>query len=144
MKAVIDSMVFFRAMLGRHAKTASRHVVDLMIDGRIQVYTCDALMGEMYRHVKEDKILRTIDPVYFQQYMNRIDEWIHYVRMKDLEQDKKRMNELGNDWYLIAIARNVPTEFIITYDRQVLDLKDEFLEESIRVIDSEGFIEETR
>jgi predicted nucleic acid-binding protein len=49
MKIVTDSNVFFRAILGRKAGTASKLVIQLIRDGRVTSYTCDALMGEIGR-----------------------------------------------------------------------------------------------
>ena len=35
--------------------------------------------------------------------------------MKDLEHDQKMLNRIGNDWYLIAIARSIDAD---KYSRQ--------------------------
>jgi len=47
MKIVTDSNVFFRAILGRKAGTASKMVINLISEGKVTSYTCDALMGEI-------------------------------------------------------------------------------------------------
>jgi predicted nucleic acid-binding protein len=104
MKIVTDSNVFFRAILGRKAGTASKLVIQLISDGRVTSYTCDALMGEIGRIIKSDPKLSRIDPVYFRQFMDNLDTWLSYVPMKDLEHNQKILNRIGNDWYLIAIA----------------------------------------
>jgi predicted nucleic acid-binding protein len=111
MKIVTDSNVFFRAILARKAGTASKQVMQMIRDGRVTSYTCDALMGEIGRIVKSDPKLSKIDPVYFRQFMDDIDSWLSYVPMKDLDHDQKILNLIGNDWYLIAIARRTRANY---------------------------------
>ena len=45
--------------------------------------------------------------------------------MKDLENNQKILNRIGNDWYLIAIARSIGADFIITYDKDLISMKSE-------------------
>ena len=142
MKIVTDSNVFFRAILGRKAGTASKLVIQLISDGRVTSYTCDALMGEIGRIIKSDPKLSKIDPVYFRQFMDDIDTWLSYVPMKDLGHDQKMLNRIGNDWYLIAIARSIDADFIITYDKDLISMKSELKnQDDIEVLTSEEFIE---
>ena len=74
MKIVTDSNVFFRAILGRKAGTASKKLLDLIRNGMVTSYTCDALMGEIGRIVKSDPKLSKIDLVYFRQFMDDVDD----------------------------------------------------------------------
>jgi putative PIN family toxin of toxin-antitoxin system len=142
MKIVTDSNVFFRAILGRKAGTASKLVIQLISDGRVTSYTCDALMGEIGRIIKSDPKLSRIDPVYFRQFMDNLDAWLSYVPMKDLEHNQKILNRIGNDWYLIAIARSIGADFIITYDKDLISMKSELKnQDDIDVLTSEEFIE---
>ena len=141
MKVVTDSNVFFRAALGRKVGTASKLVIQLIRDGRIVSYTCDALMGEIGRIVKNDPKLSKINNIYFQQFMDDIDDWLRYVPMKDLGHDQKILNRIGNDRYLIAIARNTSADFIITYDKDLISMKSELKNDDIEVLTSEDFIE---
>ncbi|AKA48068.1 hypothetical protein IX51_01980 [uncultured archaeon] len=142
MKVVTDSNVFFRAILGRKAGTASKYVISLIRDGRVQPYTCDVLMGEIGRIVKSDPKLRKIDPVYFRQFMDDLDNWFSYVPMKNLEHDQKMLNRIGNDWYLIAIGRSISADFIITYDKDLISMKNELKDQDeLEVLTSEEFIE---
>ena len=142
MKAVTDSNVFFRAILARKAGTASKSVINLIREGRIQSYTCDALMGEMGRIVKSDPKLRKINPVYFRQFMDDVDGWLSYVPMKNLEHDQKMLNKIGNDWYLIAIGRSISANYIITYDKDLISMKTELKErDELEVLTSEEFVE---
>lgn len=142
MKIVTDSNVFFRAILGRKVGTASKAVIQLIIDGRVSSYTCDVLMGEIGRIVKSDPKLSKIDPVYFRQFMDDIDSWLSYVPMKNLEHDQKMLNRIGNDWYLIAIARSIHADYIITYDKDLISMKGELRSrDDVEVLTSEEFIE---
>ena len=142
MKIVTDSNVFFRAILGRKAGTASKLVIQLISDGRVAPYTCDALMGEIGRIIKSDPKLSRIDPVYFRQFMDNIDTWLSYVPMKDLEHNQKILNRIGNDWYLIAIVKSIGADFIITYDKDLISMKSELKnQDDIDVLTSEEFIE---
>lgn len=144
MKVVIDSNVIFHAILGKNAKTASKKILERVMAGGLQAYTCDVLIGEMERVIKEDPKLKTIDPIYFQEFVNRLLEWLHFVAMKDLEHNQKMLNEIGNDWYLIAVARNVSAEYIRTYDTHLLKKKAELNSERITIIDSEEFVQTLR
>ena len=142
MKIVTDSNVFFRAILGRKAGTASKLVIQLIRDGRVTSYTCDALMGEIGRIIKSDPKLSKIDPVYLRQFMDDIDTWLGYIPMKDLEHNQKILNRIGNDWYLIAIARSIGADFIIMYDKDLISMKSELKnQDDIEVLTSEEFIE---
>ena len=142
MKIVTDSNVFFRAILGRKFGTASKMVMQLIREGRVTSYTCDALMGEVGRIIKSDPKLSKIDPVYFRQFLDDLDNWLSYVPMKDLEHDQKMLNRIGNDWYIIAIARCIGAEFIITYDKDLISMKGELKNhDDIDILTSEEFIE---
>jgi predicted nucleic acid-binding protein len=79
MKIVTDSNVLFRAILGRKVGTASKQVIQLIRDGRVTPYTCDALMGEIGRVIKSDPKLSKINPVYFRQFIDDIDTWLSYA-----------------------------------------------------------------
>ncbi len=62
--------------------------------------------------------------------------------MKDLEHDQKMLNRIGNDWYLIAIARSIDADFIITYDKDLISMKSELKnQDDVEVLTSEEFIE---
>lgn len=62
--------------------------------------------------------------------------------MKDLENNQKILNRIGNDWYLIAIARSIGADFIITYDKDLISMKSELKnQDDIEVLNSEEFIE---
>ena len=142
MKIVTDSNVFFRAVLGRKFGTASKMVMQLIREGRVTSYTCDALMGEVGRIIKSDPKLSKIDPVYFRQFLDDLDNWLSYVPMKDLEHDQKMLNRIGNDWYIIAIARSIGADFIITYDKDLISMKGELKNhDDIDILTSEEFIE---
>ena len=142
MKIVTDSNVFFRAILGRKFGTASKMVMQLIREGRVTSYTCDALMGEIGRIIKSDPKLSKIDPVYLRQFLDDLDNWLSYVPMKDLGHDQKMLNRIGNDWYLIAIARSIDADFIITYDKDLISMKSELKnQDDVEVLTSEEFIE---
>ena len=78
MKIVTDSNVFFRAIFGRKLGTASKMVVQLIREGMVTSYTCDALMGEIGRIIKSDPKLSKIDLVYFRQFFDDLDNWLSY------------------------------------------------------------------
>ncbi len=71
--------------------------------------------------------------------MDDIDTWLGYIPMKDLENNQKILNRIGNDWYLIAIARSIGADFIITYDKDLISMKSELKnQDDIKVLTSEG------
>ena len=74
--------------------------------------------------------------------MDDIETWLSYIPMKDLEHNQKILNRIGNDWYLIAIARSIGADFIITYDKDLISMKSELKnQDDIEVLTSEEFIE---
>jgi len=85
-------------------------------------------MGETGRAIKSDPKLSKINPAYFRQFIDDIDAWLSYVPMKDLEHDQKMLNRIGNDWYLIVIARSIGAGFIITYDKDLIFMRSELKE----------------
>ena len=110
-------------------------MIQLIIDGRVTSYACVALMGEIGRIVK-------IDPVYFRQFVDDLDSWLSYVPMKNLDHDQKMLNRIGNDWYLIAIARSIHANYIITYDKELISMREELgNRDDVEVLTSEEFIE---
>ena len=145
MKIVTDSNVFFRATPGIKVGTASKMVIQFIMDGRVTSYTCDALMGEVGRIIKSDPKLSKIDPVYFRQFMDDIENWLSYVPMKNLEHNQKILNRIGNDWYLIAIARSIGADCIVTYDKGLISMKGELKDQDdIEVLTSEELLENYR
>ncbi|MCL5783690.1 MAG: hypothetical protein M1476_07270 [Candidatus Thermoplasmatota archaeon] len=76
------------------------------------------------------------------QVMDDIEGWLSYIPMKNLEHDKKMLNRIGNDWYLIAISRSINADFIITYDKDLISMKSELKDQDdIEVLTSENFME---
>ena len=140
MKIVTDADVLFRAILSKNSRTASRFVFDMIIESRVQAYTCDVLLGEIFRIVEEDPKLKKVSKVYFQEFIGRVQTSLTHIPMKELEHDQKMLNEIGNDWYLIAVAKSISANYIVTYDRHLHSKKTELFEENgIRVSDSEEF-----
>jgi predicted nucleic acid-binding protein len=90
--------------------------------------------------VDVDPKLKKVNKVYFQEFMGRLQTYLTYVPMKELEHDEKMLNEIGNDWYLIAVAKSISASYIVTYDKHLHSRKAKLLEENdIIVNDSEGF-----
>lgn len=141
MRIVTDANVLFSAVLSKRLNSSSRFVFDLIKNGLVQSYTCDALMGEVYRAIQTDPKLKKIDPVYFSEFMNNISVWLNYVPMKNLEHNQAMLNRAGNDWYVIAVAKSVSADYIITYDNFLLsektNLKDEY---DISVVTPDEFV----
>jgi predicted nucleic acid-binding protein len=78
MKIVTDSNVFFRAIFGRKLGTSNKMIMQLIREGMVTSYTCDALMGEIGRIIKSDPKLSKIDLVYFRQFFDDLDNWLSY------------------------------------------------------------------
>ena len=65
--------------------------------------------------------------------------------MKNLDHDQKVLNRIGNDWYLIAISRSINADFIITYDKDLISMRDELKDhDDVDVLTSEDFIKNYR
>ncbi len=141
MRIVTDSNVLFSAVLSNKSHSASKFIFDLIRTTKVQAYTCDALLGEVYRVIESDPRLKGEDPVYFDQFMADTRVWLNFVDMKDLEHNQKLLNLIGNDWYVIAVAKSISANYIITFDKHILDRKESLKEENdIWVMKPEEFV----
>ena len=131
MSAVVDTVVFYRAMFGSRIDTASRTVTGLVVDQRIQAFSSDIFMGEIVRIIMSDPKLRGLDNPYLHNYLAMIQASLTMVDIKYLEYDKNWLKLIGNDWFLIALARFKKVDYLITHDKKAFlnrretDWKDE-------------------
>lgn len=140
MRIVTDANVLISAVLSNKSSSASKFVFELIQTGRVQSYTCDALVGEIYRVMETDPKLKRVNPVYFSEFMAKIRVWLNHVQMKDLEHNQSVLNLVGNDWYVIAVAKSISANYIITFDKYLLSRKKILKEEDdILVVTPEEF-----
>ncbi len=98
------------------------------------------MLGEIYRVVEEDPKLKRINPVYFREFMGRLRVWLNHVQMKDLEHDQKILNLVGSDWYVIAVAKSISANYIVTFDKYLHFQKESLRKENdILVVTPEEF-----
>jgi predicted nucleic acid-binding protein len=97
-------------------------------------------MGEIYRILETDPKLKRVDPVYFSEFMTDIRVWLNHVPMKNLEHNQSVLNLVGNDWYIIAVAKSISANYIITFDKYLISQKTTLKEEhDILVVTPEEF-----
>ena len=138
MRAVVDTVVFYRAMFGKRVDTHAKRVTDLVVDQRIQAFSCDVFLGEITRIIRSDERLRGMDQIYLNNYIVMIEDSLNLVEMKYLEHDQKWLNLIGNDWYLIALARFKNVDYLITHDKRALiDRRDsDWKDEAFKIVTS--------
>lgn len=142
MRAVVDTVVFYRAMFGHKIDTPAKRVTDLVIEQRIQAFSADVFLGEILRVINGDPILRNMDQTYLHGYLALIEASLTVVEMKYLEHDQKWLNLVGNDWYLIALSRFKKVDYLITFDKKaLLNRRDtDWRDEDFKIVDAAEYL----
>ena len=145
MKAVVDTVVFFRAMFGTRVDTHAKRVADLVIEQRIQTFSSDIFLGEISRKILSDQRLRNIDKIYLNNYIWMLQESMTLVEIKHLEYNQNWLNVIGNDWYLVALSRFKKVDYLITHDKKaLLDRREtDWKDEDYEIVTSEEFLKKT-
>jgi predicted nucleic acid-binding protein len=136
MQVVIDTNVVFAYLLSGSPSSPNTKVCKRVINGGDKAYTCDALYGEFKRILdldpdmiekislrgkKEADVLRSICKVRREYLSSRLDPYImqlNFINTRDLTIDPKAIEDVGNDWYMLAIAKYKNIDYIVTWNTQ--------------------------
>ena len=112
-------------------------VLELMRSGTITVYTSEAILEELLDVLKRPKFSKrlAILKVSPQQVVNRFIEWVEVVEVGEV---KKIVLSDPDDDQIIACARSVNADFIISGDADILDIKEKV---TITIVTSGEFLD---
>jgi putative PIN family toxin of toxin-antitoxin system len=120
-RVVLDANVLVSAALARDPAAPSVRALDALLDGRIEVVGCPALLGEVASVLGRDRLRRFLS----------IDEARRFVTdlagVISLAADPPRPYPVvcrdPDDDYLVALARAAVVDALVTGDRDLLELE---------------------
>ncbi len=107
-----------------------------IINGSDKAFTCDILYGELKRILdldpdmiekislsgkKEGDVFRALGNVRTEYLNSRLDPYVmqlNFVKTENLTIDPTAIKDVGNDWYMISIAKSVSIDYIVTWNTQ--------------------------
>jgi uncharacterized protein len=121
-RVVLDANVLVSAALANDPAAPSVRAFDALLDGRIEVVGCPALLGEIASVLGRERLRRYLS----------IDEVRRFVAdllgVMTVAADPPRPYPAicrdPNDDYLIALARAAVVDALVTGDRDLLELED--------------------
>ena len=117
-------------------QSSNDRVCRRVVSGSDKAFTCDILYGELKRLLdldpdlvekisqsgkKERDVFRALDNVRTEYLNSRLDPYVmqlNFVKTENLTIDPKAIKDVGNDWYMISIAKSVNIDYIITWNTQ--------------------------
>jgi len=119
-RVVLDANVLVSAALAKDPAAPSVRAFDALLDGRIEVVGCPALLGEIANVLGRERLRRYLS----------IDEARRFVAdllgVITLAEDPPRPYPAvcrdPDDDYLVALARAVDVDALVTGDRDLLEL----------------------
>lgn len=120
MRVVLDTNTVISGLFWRGKPF---QVLELMRAGTITVYTSEAILEELLDVLKRPKFSKrlAILKVSPQQVVNRFIEWVEVVEVGEV---KKIVISDPDDDQIIACARSVNADFIISGDADILDIEE--------------------
>jgi uncharacterized protein len=121
-RVVIDANVLVSAALARDPAAPSVRAFDALLDGRIEVVGCPALLGEVAAVLGRDRLRRYLSIEEARRFVADI------VSVMTLAADPSPpypavCRDPGDD-YLVAFARAARVDALVTGDRDLLELVD--------------------
>ncbi|MFG1545070.1 MAG: hypothetical protein AAE976_01025 [Thermoplasmataceae archaeon] len=106
------------------------------MNGLDKAFTCDILYGELKRLLdldpdliekislngkKEGNVFRALHDVRNEYLNSRLDPYVmqlNFVKTENLTIDPTAIKDVGNDWYMISIAKFISIDYIVTWNTQ--------------------------
>jgi putative PIN family toxin of toxin-antitoxin system len=134
MRVVLDTNTVISGLFWRGKPF---QILELMRSGTITVYTSEAILEELLDVLKRPKFSKrlAILNVSPQQVVNRFIEWVEVVEVGEV---KKIVISDPDDDQIIACARSVNADFIISGDADILDIKEKV---TIPIVTSGEFLD---
>jgi uncharacterized protein len=121
-RVVIDANVLVSAALARDPAAPSVRAFDALLDGRIEVVGCPALLGEVAAVLGRDRLRRYLSIEEARRFVADIASVI--TRAADPLPPYPAVCRDPGDDYLVALARAGRVDALVTGDRDLLELED--------------------
>ncbi|WP_393971317.1 hypothetical protein OXIME_001589 [Oxyplasma meridianum] len=134
MKLIIDTNVVIAYLMSGSTDSSNSKVCNRVANGLDKAFTCDILYGELKRLIdldpdviekislngkKEGDVFRALDNVRPEYLNSRLDPYVmklNFVKTQNLIIDSSAIKDVGNDWYMISIAKSVSIDYIVTWN----------------------------
>lgn len=136
MQLIIDTNVVLAYLISGSSRSSNAEVCKRVVNGTDKAFTCDILYGELKRLLdldpdlvekislsgrKEGDVFRALEDVRAEYLSSRLDPYVmqlNFVRTENLAIDPEAIRDVGNDWYMISIAKSVSIDYIVTWNTQ--------------------------
>jgi predicted nucleic acid-binding protein len=136
MQLIIDTNVVLAYLISGSTRSSNANVCKRVVNGSDKAFTCDILYGELKRLLdldpdliekislsgkKEGEVFRTLGNVRPEYLNSRLDPYVmqlNFVETENLTIDTTAIQDVGNDWYMISIAKSVSIDYIVTWNTQ--------------------------
>lgn len=136
MQLIIDTNVVLAYLISGSTRSSNAKVCKRVVNGSDKAFTCDILYGELKRLLdldpdliekislsgkKEGDVFRALDSVRTEYLNSRLDPYVmqlKFVKTENLSIDSTAIKDVGNDWYMISIAKSVSIDYIVTWNTQ--------------------------
>lgn len=134
MQLVIDTNVVLAYLISGSARSPNTEVCRRVVNGLDKAFTCDIFYGELKRLLdldpdliekislsgkKEGAVFRALHNVRTEYLNARLDPYVmqlKFVKTENLTIDPTAIKDVGNDWYMISIAKSVSIDYIVTWN----------------------------
>jgi putative PIN family toxin of toxin-antitoxin system len=121
-RVVIDANVLVSAALARAPAAPSVRAFDALLDGRIEVVGCPALLGEVAAVLGRDRLRRYLSIEEVRRFVADLAS-VMTLAADPLPPYPAVCRDPGDD-YLVAFARAARVDALVTGDRDLLELVD--------------------
>ncbi|WMT44497.1 MAG: hypothetical protein RE469_09890 [Cuniculiplasma divulgatum] len=136
MQLVIDTNVVLAYLISGSTRSSNAKVCRRVVNGLDKAFTCDILYGELKRLLdldpdliekislngkKEGNVFRALHDVRNEYLNSRLDPYVmqlNFVKTENLTIDPTAIKDVGNDWYMISIAKFISIDYIVTWNTQ--------------------------
>lgn len=136
MQLIIDTNVVLAYLISGSNHSSNAKVCKRVVSGSDKAFTCDILYGELKRLLdldpdliekisqsgkKEGDVFHALDNVRTEYLNSRLDPYVmqlNFVKTENLTIDPTAIKDVGNDWYMISIAKSVNIDYIVIWNTQ--------------------------
>jgi len=135
MRLIIDTNVVLAYLISGSTKSSNAMVCKRVVNSLDEAFTCDVLYGELNRlldldpdliekisenNKKDGDIFYALKNNIKKEYLNsRLDPYVmqlNFIKTENLAIDTTAIKDVGNDWYMISIAKSIGIDYIVTWN----------------------------
>ena len=121
-RVVLDANVLVSAALARDSAAPSVRAFDALLDGRIEVVGCPALLGEVAAVLGRERLRRYLSIEEARRFVGDL-AGVMTLAADPTPPHPAVCRDPGDD-YLVALARAALVDALVTGDRDLLELED--------------------